>query len=87
MNDVIERATRVLRDVFGYSAFRGEQADIVADAQQFQAEIVYGGGKRLHVQHGLHLRGPVGGGGNCWATGGGGYCCGVGAGRSEGAGG
>ena len=26
MNDVIDRATRVLRDVFGYSAFRGELA-------------------------------------------------------------
>src|SRR5215470_2303238 len=29
MNDVIDRATRVLRDVFGYAAFRGEQAEIV----------------------------------------------------------
>jgi len=29
MNDVIDPATRVLRDVFGYTSFRGEQGEVV----------------------------------------------------------
>src|SRR5689334_4581155 len=53
MSDVIDRATRVLRDVFGYSAFRGAQEEIVSHVAGGGDALVLmptGGGKSLCYQ-------------------------------------
>lgn len=63
MNDVIDRATDVLRDVFGYSAFRGEQADIVGHLAHGGDALVLmptGGGKSLCYQIPALVRDGVG---------------------------
>jgi ATP-dependent DNA helicase RecQ len=63
MNDVIDRATLVLRDVFGYSAFRGEQADIVGHVAGGADALVLmptGGGKSLCYQIPALVRDGVG---------------------------
>jgi ATP-dependent DNA helicase RecQ len=63
MNDVIDQATRVLRDVFGYSAFRGEQADIVGHVAGGGDALVLmptGGGKSLCYQIPALVRDGVG---------------------------
>jgi ATP-dependent DNA helicase RecQ len=63
MSDVIEAATRVLRDVFGYSAFRGEQADIVGHVAGGGDALVLmptGGGKSLCYQVPALVRDGVG---------------------------
>src|SRR5262244_2706529 len=53
MNDVIERAAQILRDVFGYTSFRGEQEDIVGHVVGGGDALVLmptGGGKSLCYQ-------------------------------------
>src|SRR6478672_2739727 len=63
MNDVIDRATRVLRDVFGYPAFRGEQAQVVGHVAGGGDALVLmptGGGKSLCYQIPALVRDGVG---------------------------
>src|SRR6478735_8713851 len=63
MNDVIDRATQVLRDVFGYSAFRGEQAEVVGHIAGGGDALVLmptGGGKSLCYQIPALVRDGVG---------------------------
>src|SRR5689334_8417788 len=63
MSDVIERATGVLRDVFGYSAFRGDQAEIVGHIAEGGDALVLmptGGGKSLCYQIPALVRDGVG---------------------------
>ena len=63
MSDVIDQATRVLRDVFGYSAFRGEQAEIVGHIAGGGDALVLmptGGGKSLCYQIPALVRDGVG---------------------------
>jgi ATP-dependent DNA helicase RecQ len=52
-NTALESAQRVLREVFGYEQFRGQQADVVVQAIQGQDSLVLmptGGGKSLCYQ-------------------------------------
>ena len=63
MNDVIDPATRVLRDVFGYTSFRGEQGDVVAHVVGGGDALVLmptGGGKSLCYQIPALVRDGVG---------------------------
>src|ERR1043166_6220675 len=63
MNDVIDQATGVLRDVFGYTSFRGEQADIVRHVAGGKDALVLmptGGGKSLCYQIPALVRDGVG---------------------------
>ena len=63
MSDVIDRATSVLRDVFGYPAFRGDQADIVGHIAEGGDALVLmptGGGKSLCYQIPALVRDGVG---------------------------
>src|SRR6187399_3046371 len=53
MSDTLARATRILHDVFGYPAFRGQQADIVTHVTAGGDAMVLmptGGGKSLCYQ-------------------------------------
>jgi ATP-dependent DNA helicase RecQ len=61
--DVASRAERVLKDVFGYSSFRGEQREIVAHVAAGNDALVLmptGGGKSLCFQIPALLRKGVG---------------------------
>ena len=63
MNDVIDQATRVLRDVFGYAAFRGEQGEVVGHVAGGGDALVLmptGGGKSLCYQIPALVRDGVG---------------------------
>src|SRR5688572_11107902 len=63
MQDVDERAAQALRDVFGYAAFRGEQAEVVAHIAAGGDALVLmptGGGKSLCFQIPALLREGVG---------------------------
>ena len=53
MNDIMSRATQLLREVWGYSAFRGPQADIIEHVAKGGDALVLlptGGGKSLCYQ-------------------------------------
>jgi ATP-dependent DNA helicase RecQ len=63
MTDLLARASRILQDVFGYTAFRGQQAEIVmhvADGHDALVLMPTGGGKSLCYQIPALLRGGVG---------------------------
>ena len=63
MNDVIQRASQVLRDVFGYASFRGEQEEIVGRVAGGGDALVLmptGGGKSLCYQIPALVRDGVG---------------------------
>jgi ATP-dependent DNA helicase RecQ len=63
VRDVGARAEQVLRDVFGYPAFRGEQKEIVthlADGGDALVLMPTGGGKSLCFQIPALLRDGVG---------------------------
>ena len=63
MTDLISRASRILQDVFGYTAFRGHQAEIVTHLAGGHDALVLmptGGGKSLCYQIPALLRGGVG---------------------------
>lgn len=63
MTDLATRAAQTLRDVFGYAAFRGEQADIVSHVAGGGDALVLmptGGGKSLCYQIPALLRPGVG---------------------------
>jgi len=62
MQDTGQRAAKVLRDVFGYGAFRGEQAEVVAHVAEGGDALVLmptGGGKSLCFQIPALLRNGV----------------------------
>ncbi len=63
MTDVADRANQILREVFGYPAFRGEQAEIVAHVAGGSDALVLmptGGGKSLCYQIPALIRSGVG---------------------------
>ena len=63
MTDLLSRATRILQDVFGYPAFRGQQAEIVERLAAGHDALVLmptGGGKSLCYQIPALLRDGVG---------------------------
>lgn len=63
MSDLLSRATRVLQDVFGYSGFRRDQAEIVTHVAAGGDALVLmptGGGKSLCYQVPALLREGVG---------------------------
>ncbi len=62
-SELLSRATRILQDVFGYSDFRGQQADIVMQVANGGDALVLmptGGGKSLCYQVPALLRDGVG---------------------------
>jgi ATP-dependent DNA helicase RecQ len=63
MTDTLSRATRALRDIFGYTAFWGHQGEIVTRLAEGHDALVLmptGGGKSLCYQIPALLRGGVG---------------------------
>jgi ATP-dependent DNA helicase RecQ len=63
MTDLLARASRILQDVFGYTTFRGHQAEIVTHLASGHDALVLmptGGGKSLCYQIPALLRGGVG---------------------------
>ena len=62
MTELLSRATRILQDVFGYSAFRSDQAEVVTHVAAGGDALVLmptGGGKSLCYQVPALLREPA----------------------------